>query len=903
MNLLALDFETYFDDEYSLRKLTTEEYIRDRRFEALLCGFIGQPRGESEKATREWIAGPDLPKYFAGIDWNETAILAHHAHFDGLILSHHYGVKPRFIYDTLSMARLVHGNHVSVSLQSLADHYHLDGKSVPYDAFRGKRWNQLSSDVRAILGAGCLHDIELTVSIFQKMAQGFPREEYQIIDMTVRMFTEPQLVGDIETFGKVWTAEAQRKQAMLAELKVDPKELQSADKFAKLLRAEGIEPEKKPGKSGDIYAFAKTDQFMQDLQEHEDDRVRTLVECRLGLKSTLDQTRAERLGYMATRGAMPVYLSYCGAHTTRWSGGDKVNWQNLKRGSLLRKGVGVPRGYKAIKADKSQIECRILNYVAGQDDVIERFARNEDPYVGIASKFYGRPITKSDPAERGVGKQLELSCGYGAGGPTIVRTAARGTYGPRVVLSEGEGIAARDLYRTTHPGVVDYWKQASRMISAIAGTNHRVQWGPLLVDTGVIYLPNGCPLWYPELHYHRDEETGEEEWRYKTRKGFTKLYGGKLVENCLTADTKVLTVYGWKRIVDVRPVDLVWDGEDWVRHDGCIAQGKKRVIELAGVRMTPDHKVLTEHGWIRAAQTQGFFRGHARIPEGFTRRGVDWSEAVVEGQMCLWERDNVAHGAIQKQDVMRVSELRSLTPAQIAWAIEASRLRSLAVNARQMPPSDTPSVEKLRSARDHSLQALAEIREFLGRHGPKLSAWFNAGTEEQFQRLQQSELPMGYPLSSSPESAREPKHKNTVGKNDRGRSSEARGAQHYDAALSDSEPMAFRPVVPVRDWAPVYDLVNCGPRHQFVVLGDDGPFIVHNCIQALSRVDMSQSLLRILARTGIRPCHLEHDAATWLVPERLVDPFVKVVNDEMTRAPTWLPDIPLGCDVEIKDTL
>lgn len=172
MNLLALDFETYFDDEYSLRKLTTEEYIRDRRFEALLCGFIGQPRGESEKATREWIAGPDLPKYFAGIDWNETAILAHHAHFDGLILSHHYGIKPRFIYDTLSMARLMIGNHMSVSLQSLADHYGLQAKNVPYELFKGKHWHELSEPVRQQLGAGCLHDIELCVSVFQRLLRG-----------------------------------------------------------------------------------------------------------------------------------------------------------------------------------------------------------------------------------------------------------------------------------------------------------------------------------------------------------------------------------------------------------------------------------------------------------------------------------------------------------------------------------------------------------------------------------------------------------------------------------------------------------------------------------------------------------------------------------------------------------
>ena len=233
---------------------------------------------------------------------------------------------------------------------------------------------------------------------------------------------------------------------------------------------------------------------------------------------------------MGDRGTICVYLTYCGAHTTRFAGGDKVNFQNFKRGSLIRKAIKAPPGHKLVKADKSQIECRILNYVAGQWDVIERFTNSEDPYVGIASKFYGREITKADQAERGVGKQLELSCGYGAGGSTIVRTARRGTYGPAVVLTDEQGMEARDLYRSTHPGDVDYWKQASRMIAAIAGTEHPITWGPLTVTTGAVWLQD-TPIWYPELHFHTDEETGEQNWRYKTRKGWKKIYGGALTEN------------------------------------------------------------------------------------------------------------------------------------------------------------------------------------------------------------------------------------------------------------------------------------------------------------------------------------------------------------------------------------
>jgi DNA polymerase family A len=564
VNILTLDFETYFDDEYTLKKLTTEHYIRDPRFEVLMCGI--RTTGIGGNAELCWHGREDIASTLSNYDWDNTAVLCHHAHFDALILSHHYGIKPRFLYDTLSMARLQLGNHVSVALGSLAAHYGLAAKSVPYDLFRGKHWADLQPAVREQLGAGCLHDIELTWDIFQRLAVGFPAEEYQIIDMTVRMFTEPKLEGDVNVFGAVWTKEAARKERLLRELELEKEDLHSAERFAELLRGAGVDPETKSGKSGPIYAFAKTDDFMQGLLESEDEYVRTLAEARLGQKSTLDQTRAERLGFMATRGPMPVYLKYCGAHTTRWAGGDKLNWQNFKRGSDLRKGIGSPDGHTIVKADKSQIECRILNYVAEQWDVIERFKRGEDPYLPNATKFYGREITKANPAERGFGKQLELSCGYGAGADTIIRTAKRGTYGPPIQLTAAEGLAARDVYRSTHPGVVDYWRQASRLISALAGTNQSVAWGPMEVSTGSISL-NGIPIWYPELHFHRDEDTGEEYWRYKSRYGFVKLYGGKLVENVVQFMSRVDMSQSLLRILsrtNIRPAQLEHDAAVWV---------------------------------------------------------------------------------------------------------------------------------------------------------------------------------------------------------------------------------------------------------------------------------------------------------------------------------------------------
>ena len=513
--------------------------------------------------AKAWIPQPAIARALAQYDWNETAVLCHHAQFDGLILSHHYNVRPKLWLDTLSMARLMLGNHVSVSLANLAAHFGLEGKSVPYNAFAGKRWADIDGSLRDALGRGCLHDVELTWEIFQRLAVGFPAEEYQVIDMTVRMFTEPKLIGDVETFAKVWTREAERKRDMLEELCIDKAELQSADRFAALLLEAGVEPEKKLGKNGEIYAFAKTDQFMIDLLEHEDEYVRTLAEARLGLKSTLDQTRAERLGFMATRGPMPVYLSYCGAHTTRWSGGDKVNWQNFKRGSDLRKGSRSPPGHTIVKADKSQIECRILEYVAGEHEGVEEFRQGKDPYTGIASKFYGFEVTKEHKEQRQFGKVMRLQCGFGAGGDSIVRAAKRGVI--PVILTPTQGVEARDLYRAEKPFVVQYWKQASRMISAIAGTEGEIKWGPLLVSTGCVSL-QGIPIWYPELHFHRDED-GEDYWRYKSRKGWVKLYGGKLVENVVQFMSRVDMSQSLLRILartNIRPVQLEHDAAVWV---------------------------------------------------------------------------------------------------------------------------------------------------------------------------------------------------------------------------------------------------------------------------------------------------------------------------------------------------
>lgn len=527
MDIITLDAETFFDDAFTLKKMTTEAYIRDPRFE--VHGWaIRYPDGR-----RDWVRNPAA----LDVDWAKVAILCHHAAFDGLILSHHYGIKPKLWLDTLSMARLMLGNHVRASLESLAAHFGLAPKTVPYNLFKGLHWHELDAATQQLVAEGACHDVGLTWAIFQKLLPQFPREELDVISLTVKMFTEPQLLGDIELLGRVWTAENRRKRDALAETGATVDDLQSSARFASLLVGQGVEPAQKEGKNGLIYAFAKTDPFMQELLEHDNPAVAALAAARLGHKSTIDQTRAERLGFMAGRGPLCVYLGYCAAHTTRWGGGDKVNFQNLRRGGDLRRSIMAPPGHRLAVVDLSQIECRILNYLAGEQHVLERFRSGNDVYAERASEFYGRyiqPWVKT--IERHLGKILELGCGFKMGPAKLRATCRIGALGgPPIILDDAESHTAIQVYRSSHPNVVNYWSQATQIIPRLAA-GHALEWGPMQIRDKRIYLPNGAPLHYETLEYDGEAR----EWRLRTRHGWSKLYDGKLVENVVQALARVV---------------------------------------------------------------------------------------------------------------------------------------------------------------------------------------------------------------------------------------------------------------------------------------------------------------------------------------------------------------------------
>ena len=554
MNIIALDFETFFDRDYTLSTMTTEEYVRDPRFEAHGVGVRyhdgpGNSVWYSDKQFRE-IAIPQL-------DWSQTAVLCHHAHFDGLILSHHYGVKPAFWLDTFSMARMVLGTHERLGLEKLCQRYGIKGKTIDYSqgsGFKGLHWGEMSQAQRDNLSFGCLDDCEATWRLFGELAKTFPAIEYPIVDLTVRMFTEPKLIGDTAHFASVRDAEYQSKNELLYSLGVGESDLASNDKFVKLLESMGVDVDMKmsaPTKTFPqgrlVPAVAKNDRFMQELLESSDETLATLARARVETKSTINETRSGRLHDMSLRGGLCVYLNYVGADTRRWSGGDSLNFQNLgRKDPRLRRGVRAPDGWLIAAPDQAQGECRLVNWLAGQEDVIERFAKGHDPYLANGMAFFGREITKADVDERQVLKGIELGCGFGMGDAKLLYTLMKDTKiaeavkAGRISLTLGDASRGVKVYRDGHNMVVLLWREADKVLRLLAN-KETFTWRIFSGRDGKLYHPNGTWLDYSTLEWHADEDSGDRFWRVRSRDGWKKMYGAKLVENVIQWLSRIIT--------------------------------------------------------------------------------------------------------------------------------------------------------------------------------------------------------------------------------------------------------------------------------------------------------------------------------------------------------------------------
>lgn len=560
MDIVTIDLETYYDRDYSLSKMTTEAYVRDPRFEVI--GVAIKVNG----FPTDWYSGSDPGKFLRQLNYRDKAILCHNTAFDGAILSWHFGIRPKLWLDTLSMARPLHSSTIGVSLKALASHYELGEKGDEVLRTLGMRRADFTPDAMARYAEYCVKDVDLTYALFRRLAKGFPPSELQLIDTILRMYTEPTLVLDTELLNQHLDAVVTRKQKLLDSFNQDGADgdtkslLMSNDKLAAYLLSCDVQPPIKLSKTTGkpTYAFSKTDSEFTALTEHPDERVSTAVSARLGVKSTIEESRTRSLLGVASRGPLPIMLNYYGAHTGRLSGGDKMNLQNLPRGGALRSSLCAPDGKVLVACDSSQIEARVVAWLAGQSDLLEAFAEGRDVYSEFASAVYQRKVSKSDKLERFVGKTCILGLGYGMGAVKFRDTLALGMGGIKVEVDEVEAKRIVKLYREKNARIAMLWTRCASALNSVAGgvefpiapkVLHK-----LVTTKDGIRLPNGLLIRYPALQevgtdgyvYASDQRMFREALKARVlnqpvdANKMTRIYGGKVVENIVQAVARIV---------------------------------------------------------------------------------------------------------------------------------------------------------------------------------------------------------------------------------------------------------------------------------------------------------------------------------------------------------------------------
>jgi DNA polymerase len=447
------------------------------------------------------------------------------------------------------MARALHGVNVGGSLSFLAEKYKIGKKGDEILNALGKHKEDFTPEELKKYKEYCINDTELCYTLFCIFSKEFPRSELSVINLTLKMFIEPILELDADELSSYLNELSEKRQEYLTNSNVSIEQLRSDNKYAELLKALEVDPPRKISKrtQKEAWAFSKTDQEHLALLEHPNFKVQSLVSARLGTKSTIEESRAQRFLNIAERGLFPVPLKYYAAHTGRWGGDDKVNIQNLpSRGqsSALKDSIFAPMGYSLIDADSSQIEARILAYIAGQNDLVEAFSLGKDIYKEMAAKIYKVPIDKVTKEQRQVGKTTILGCGYGMGANKF-QVQLKASTGIDLPIEECEGIIR--TYRSTMKEVVKLWHHAhddlvmieARVPKKVAG---RI---PICVEKNGFLLPNGLVQQYNGLS--SAIVNSRTEYTYSGRRGERiHIYGGKVVENLIQALARC--VIAWQMV-------------------------------------------------------------------------------------------------------------------------------------------------------------------------------------------------------------------------------------------------------------------------------------------------------------------------------------------------------------------
>ena len=522
------------------------EYVRDPQFKVWGVGL------QVDDGEPYWVTEDDVEHAFDEFDWDNTALLCHNTPFDGFVLTQHYGIKPAYYYDTAAMARGWWPG-LSASLRATSERCFPKDEAMRKgdELVNAKGIYDLPPDIEEQIAGYCRQDVALTHAIYKQLYEAYPQSELDLIDLTTRMFCEPVLQIDRARLTTYHESEVMAGETAITNSGLSREVLASNQKFTAAIEDLGITvPTKRSPNTGlSIPAFGKNDagwkQLVSMYPEHQH-----IWDGRVAVKSRINETRASRFLAAAdpATNTLPAPLRYYAAHTGRFGGTDKLNLQNLPRGSELRKCLVAPEGHLVYVADLSNIEARMLAWLAGQDDLLAQFANGEDIYSNFAATVYDRPINKNDdPTERFVGKTAILGLGYGMGAAKFKATLAAGAAGPSLLYTDAQAAAVVTKYRQSYNRIPILWKRLENYVTMSLYEKADLPYSVLTFRNGTIQLPNKMSLKYKDLRANN----GQLE--YIGRNGIEKTYGGRLTENVVQALSRIVITDAMLKLQDAIP--------------------------------------------------------------------------------------------------------------------------------------------------------------------------------------------------------------------------------------------------------------------------------------------------------------------------------------------------------------
>lgn len=602
-HLLTLDFETYYDDEYSLRKMPTPNYILDPRFEMQICAV------QIDEGPHGIIEGPDFPAWLAQFDPAVTSTVTFNSLFDNSILSYRYGWVPARMYDAMGIARATIGHKLArgASLSAVAKALELPVKLDALAKVKGMTLAQIKASPHLFgeFKTYAIRDNQLCRGIFDFLIPKLPASERRLLDMVLRCAVEPAFQLDVPLLKQHLIEVRKEKHELLGKAGTTVDDLMSTEKFKTALENLGVVIEYKTSKATgrQTPAFAKTDKFMEDLSEHDDPDVQALASARLGHKSTIEETRTEKLlsiaqlpwpSYLGGNNLIPVPLGYGKAHTHRLAGEWGMNMQNLPSSrsakSKLRKALIAPPGYKVITCDLGQIEARLTAWFCGAWDLLKQFADDLDPYAIMGSVIFGYPVDrKVQKVEGFIGKTAILGLGYGCGAERffdmVEKLARQLKFDLGDVWTPKLAQHSVDAYRRANRPIATMWRTLDTVIGTNwMGKNGPIRLGPVVIEYGTVIGPNELCLQYD------NPRREEDEYLYDYGRFAHKIYGAKLLENIVQFLARIVVMHAALRIRGHAPKEK-WSRFKLQAHDelvyivpDAIVEDAKKIIHMEMTR-------------------------------------------------------------------------------------------------------------------------------------------------------------------------------------------------------------------------------------------------------------------------------------------------------------------------------